>query len=375
MADATVFVNDLFDEDITIDNEAFPWVHAINIKAKLNAARQATFQFSTREGLERCSIGSTIRIQASKSDVAAGIDFVGKIKSVVPGYEISTATAFDYVADLNSSEMFNFKDRDFAGMDMIQAAKQALNNGMDDNIYHVDATTDIELRSLNRNCGVVYKPDQGFGGYQTRKSFLDKIFSETYTQQPSTRFLSGAYPALTYLRWYYAIRNNNFLEVFMPDIYTNTPVAKLGQNSFNVVGNGLNATIDTARMVNSIVVQSDATDFVATYADTNSINQYGSQSALITVKTPDPSKMKDLAFSIVNSNKEPAGAYTLIVENGHWIDLGDIVEVSIPTLPNSKRFFVKEYTTSIKDTVTTTLTLGIGRITTAELVRRVSAEG
>ena len=33
MADAAIFVNDLFDEDITVDNETFPLVHAISIEA------------------------------------------------------------------------------------------------------------------------------------------------------------------------------------------------------------------------------------------------------------------------------------------------------------------------------------------------------
>ena len=55
MADDTLLVNNLFDEDVTIDNETFPWVSAISIKAKFNAARQVTIQFSTREGLEMCN--------------------------------------------------------------------------------------------------------------------------------------------------------------------------------------------------------------------------------------------------------------------------------------------------------------------------------
>ena len=372
MAGAVVFVNDLFDEDITIDGKTFPWIHSISIKGKVNSARQVTIQFATREGLEMCKIGSTLRVQAGKSDVAKGIDFVGKIKSVVPSYDVSTATAFDYVADLNSSELFYVDDKDFAGMDLIQAAKMGLNNSQDDNIYHVDATTEINLKHFNTQCGVTYKKDQGFGGYQTRKSFLDNIFDEAYTAKPSTTYLGGAYPSFTFLRWYYAIRNNNILEAFQPDIYTEVPVATLGRNSFNIVGNGLNATIDTARMINSIIVKSDNSDYVAAYSDTSSINQYGSQSSLVSVKTSDPSKMDELARSIVNSNNEPAGAYTLMVENGHWIDIGNVVEVNITILEKSQRMVVNEYTTIIKNTITTTLTLGTGRITTSELIKRLA---
>jgi hypothetical protein len=375
MADATVFVNDLLDEEITIDGHTFPWVHAISIQGKLNAARRVTIQFSTREGLEMCNIGSTLRIQVGKSDIAKGIDFVGKIKSVVPSYDISTATAFDYVADLNSSELFHVKDNDYAGMDLMQAAQAGLNNSIDNNIYDVDKSAQINLKSLISQCGVVYKPNQGFGGYQTRKAFLDKIFNQAYTPQPSTAFLGGAYPGLSYLRWYYAIRNNNVLDIFQPDIYTQTPVISLGRNSFNVIGKGLAASVDTARMVNSIVVTSDKTDFVATYSDTNSINQYGSQSLLVNVSTPDTSLMKELAFSVVNSNNRPAGAYTLKVENGHWIELGDVVEVSIPTLKDNQRFFVKEYATTITNTINTSITLGAGRITPNELIKRISSKG
>ena len=374
MADATVFVNDLLDEDVTIDGHTFPWVHAISIQAKLNAARRVTIQFSTREGLEMCSVGRTLRIQVGKSDVAKGIDFVGKIKSVIPSYDISTATAFDYVADLQSSQLINYQDDHFAGMDLIPAAKAGLNNSMDDNIYEVDNNTIIDLKALNTLCGVKYKKDQGFNGYQTRKGFLDKIFAETYTSKPSDIFLEGAYPPLTFLRWYYFIRNNNVLEVIQPDIYTQTPVISLGRNSFNVIGKGLAATVDTARMVNSVAVTSDKTDYVATYADTSSINQYGSQSLLVNVKTANTSKMNDLAFSIVNSNSKPAGAYTLNVENGHWIDLGDVVEVSIPTLKDKQRFFVKEYNTTITNTINTSITLGAGRITTNELIKRISSK-
>ena len=99
MADAAIFVNDLFDEDITVDNETFPWVHAISIEAKVNAARKVTIQFSTREGLEMCSVGRTLRVQVGKSDVVGGIDFIGKIKMVSPSFEVSTAVAYDNISD------------------------------------------------------------------------------------------------------------------------------------------------------------------------------------------------------------------------------------------------------------------------------------
>ena len=161
MAGAAVFVNDLFDEDITIDGEAFPWFHSLSIKGKVNSARRVTIQFSTREGLERCNIGSTIKIQIGKSDVAKGIDFVGKVKSVIPSFGVSTATAFDYIADLNSSELFHVKDNDFAGMDLIQAAKMGLNNSQDDNIYHVDATTEIILNILIHNAELLTRKTKG----------------------------------------------------------------------------------------------------------------------------------------------------------------------------------------------------------------------
>jgi len=374
MAGAVVFVNDLFDEDITIDNVTFPWVHSISIKAKLNSARQVTIQFSTREGLAMCNIGSTLKMQIGKSDVANGINFVGKIKSVVPSFGVSTATAFDYIADLNSSELFYVKDKDYASMDLIQAAKMGLSNSKDDSIYHVDATTEINLKHFNTQCGVRYQNNQGFEGYQTRKAFLDKIFDEAYTAQPSSIYLGGAYPPLTFLKWYYAIRNNNVLEVFQPDIYTQAPVATLGRNNFNVVGNGLNATIDTARMINSVVVENDNIDYSIAVSDTSSINQYGSQSLLLSTELTNTSRIDELAHSIVSSNNEPAGAYTLLVENGHWIDIGNLVEITIPTLEKNRRMVVNEYTTTITDTITTTLTLGSGKITTADLIKRISTE-
>ena len=326
MADATVFVNDLFDEDITIDNETFPWVHAISIDAKVNTARKVTIQFSTREGLEMCSIGRTLRVQVGKSDVAGGIDFIGKIKTVIPSFEISTAIAFDYIADLKSSELVNYSDSDYAGMDLIMAAKSGINNSRENNKYVVDNVSHIDLVGFNGSCNVKYQKDQGFGGYQTRKSFLDKIFAEASTEMPPDQYLTGAYPNLSFLRWYYAIRRNNELEVFQPDIYTDAPVLSIGKTNFNVISKGLKATLDTTRMVNSVVVKSSNTDYVASYSDKGSITQYGSQSLLLDVKVSNPSKMDELAFELVNSGKEPAGAYTVAVENSHWIDLGNIVE-------------------------------------------------
>lgn len=370
-AGQVVFVNDLFDEDISIDNMTFPWVHSISIAAKLNSARKVTFQFSSREGLEMCSVGRTLRVQMGKSDIAEGIDFTGKIKMVIPGFEVSTAIAFDYIADLNSSQLVNYSDSEFAGMDLILAGKHAINNSFDDNRYVVDETSRINLDAFNVGCQVRYRQDQGFGGYQTRKSFLDKIFAEAYTEKPSDRHLSGAYPALTFLRWYYAIRKNNRLVAFQPDIYVDNPVMHIGKNNFNVADGGLQATIDTARMVNSVVVQSSEIDYVATYADTGSISQYGSQSLLVDTSLTSPSKMEDIAYSLANSNREPSGAYTVKVENAHWVDLGNVVEVSIPTLERSKRMVVKAYTTSITNTISTTLTLGSSKLTVSDLVKRV----
>ena len=372
MADAAIFVNDLFDEDITVDNETFPWVHAISIEAKVNAARKVTIQFSTREGLEMCSVGRTLRVQVGKSDVVGGIDFIGKIKMVIPSFEVSTAVAFDYIADLKSSELVNYSDGDYTGMDLIMAAKHGINNSMSNNKYIVDTITHINLDALNVSCRVKYKEDQGFGGYQTRKTFLDKIFAEASTEMPAGRHLAGAYPNLTFLPWYYAIRKNNELEVFQPDIYTANPVMHIGKNNFNVIGKGLNATIDTARMVNSVVVKSSETDYVSIYSDDSSIAQYGSQSLLLDSKVSSPSKMDELAYVVVNSGKEPAGAYTVAVENAHWVGLGNVVEVTIPTIEKSKRMVVKEYKTIIKDTVATTLTLGSGRLRMSDLIKRAS---
>ena len=177
MADATVFVNDLFDEDITIDNEAFPWVHAISIEAKVNTARKVTIQFSTREGLEMCNVGRTLRVQVGKSDIAGGIDFIGKIRTVVPSFEISTAIAYDYIADLNSSVLVNYLDSDYAGMDLIMAAKSGINNSRENNKYVVDNVSHIDLAGFNGSCNVKYQKDKGFNGYQTRKAFLDKVFA------------------------------------------------------------------------------------------------------------------------------------------------------------------------------------------------------
>ena len=372
MADATVFVNDLFDEDITVDNETFPWVHAISIEAKINTARKVTIQFSTREGLEMCSIGRTLRVQVGKSDVAGGIDFIGKIKMVIPSYEVSTAIAYDYIADLNSSKLVNFLDRDYAGMDLLMAAKHGINNSVGNNKYIVDAMSHINLDALNLSCGVKYKKNQGFEGYQTRKSFLNKIFAEASTEMSIQQYLSGAYPILTFLPWYYAIRKNNELEVFRPDIYTENPVMHLGRNNFNVIGTGLTGTIDTARMVNSVVVQSSETDYIATYSDDSSIAQYGSQSLLMNSKISNPSKMDEIAYTVVTSGKEPAGSYTVIVDNAHWVDLGNVVEVTLPTMEERRKFVVKEYKTIIKDAVITTLTLGSNKLRATDLIKRVS---
>ena len=371
MADATVFVNDLFDEDITVDNETFPWVHVISIEARLNTARKVTIQFSTREGLEMCSIGRTLRVQVGKSDVAGGIDFVGKIKMIIPSYEVSTAVAYDYIADLKSSKLVNFSDRDYAGMDLIMAAKHGVSNSVSNNKYIVDTMSHINLDALNVSCGVTYRGDQGFEGYQTRKSFLDKIFAEASTEMSTQQYLSGAYPNLTFLPWHYAIRKNNELEVFRPDTYTETPVIHLGKNNFNIVGAGLNGTIDTARMVNSVVVQSSETDYVATYSDDSSIAQYGSQSLLMNSKISNPSNMDEIAYAVVTSGNEPAASYTVIVDDAHWIDLGNIVEVTLPTLEERRRFVVKEYKTTIKDKIITTLTLGSNKLRTTDLINRI----
>ena len=289
----------------------------------------------------------------------------------------STITAMDLVSDLATSKIENIQWKDYGSQSMYMVARDICDY------------KGIEIEDLKETMRYSDASDQGkltsklnIYGYQTRKSFLDKLFElMAFNPNDTTIYKSSSSASTTYMtevnpfvEFYYAIRQGKKMEFFAPNKYDQrqTPVLKIGPNEANVVGEGLVGQIDSSSIINSITISStnDASK-VVTMEDGASIEKYGVFAKNFSYEGLDTTAMNETAFTILHKYKEPTNTYKIELVGAEWVQLGDLVEVSSPLLSKTELLPVVEKTVSVTDRVVTNLTVGSRSLDAKRLLQLV----
>ena len=393
---ANQYVNELYNVQATIDGIELSGITALNIKHKVNSARIVTITLESRQGLEMMRVGGIIKLNFGLSDAYAnkiinyeegtllGLtgysvpnNFYGRVKVIRPSLTSSTITAMDLVSDLATSQIENIQWRDYGSQDKYMVGKDICDY----------AGIDISLlnESMKYDEGVSngkLDPDENIYGYQTRKSFLDKLFetmafnpNDTVTYQsastPSVSYMSKSNP---FVEFYYAIKQGKTMEFFAPNRFDKRarPVLKIGTNEANIIGDGLVGQIDSSSIINSITLVSSNDDTKkVTLQDNTSIQKHGVYAKNISFNSSDTNAMKEAGYLILQKFKEPTNTYKVELAGGEWLQLGDLIEISSPLMASSELFPVIEKQISITDSVVTKIAVGSRSISTKKILELV----
>ena len=342
--------------EATIDGQEFlDWV-TLKYTAEVNKGRSITFSIAGSESLERCRIGGIVRIEVGRGGQSHNLTFEGVIQQVRPSAAVSSVTAVDFVSQLANSEIVRYQNQDVIGQDLYYLAADAANY------------KSVDTSQLTEGSGLMVTSDLApkLTGHMTRKDFMDNCF--TYMVKS---FEDIYHDKLTYIPWRYAIHEGGLMNFYLAD-YEHArarSVITLSPEHMNLTGDGIQAQIDTTRMVNSATFISSKDDAVyATVSDAGRIKQYGPQGKQFTFDTDRKDRLEELAMDEISRFGDPTITYTVQMSDGEWIALGDLVRVQMPSLKRDEVLPVIRYETSITDEIVTLLTLGEPSLSMAEYI-------
>ena len=343
----------------TIDNKPVDWI-TLKYTAEVNKGRSITFTIAGDESLERCRLGGLVSIEIGRKGKTHNLSFEGIITQFRPNLNVTAVTAVDYITQLATSEIVYYKNSDVIGKDLYYLAANAANY------------KSVDISNLTEGSGLMVTSDLApkLTGHMTRKEFIDKCFSYMVKV-----YDDSFHDKLTYIPWRYAIHQKGKLDFFLSD-YAHArarSVLTLSQETMNLTGEGIQAQIDSTRLVNSatFVSSSDETKYV-TVSDASRIKQYGPHGKVFTFDTDRKDRLEELAKDEINRFGDPTVTYTVEMTEAEWIALGDLVKVIVPSLKREEILPVVRYETTIGNGITTLLTLGEPALSMSEYIQLLS---
>lgn len=346
---------DKIELEASIDGGEFLDITEISFAAEVNKGRVISFTVNGREALERCRLGGVVRIEMGRGDQIHNLTFEGIIKSIQPGLQTSKVMAIDYVTQLATSEIIEYKSHQILNHDLYYLARDA-----------ADYKT-VSVSGLTEGSGIKATEDMGLVGFWHRKAFIDQCFSFMYQV-----YSDSDHPAFGYSPWRYAIRKGSQLDFWHSDSsnYKAAPVLTLTEGDDTISGNGIVATLDATRLVNSATYISKTDSTInSTYTDEHSVDRFGPQGKKVSFASNSRGRLLELAMNEVELNKEPTVTYSISLLNGEWVALGDLVRVVVPQLKRDDILPVVRAQTVIGNNARTVLTLGNTPLTVEEYIK------
>lgn len=341
----------------TVDGVDFSYISAFTLKQTVNGARTLTCAIQETDSLELCRLGAIITLEYGRGSLVEGKKFIGIIKVINPSIGGASITAIDYISQLANSEYVNYKPQDYVGEDLYFAAAAAA------------SYKEIDVSRLKQGTGMAITEGMSLWGYQTRKEFIDACFDELVEAQQD-----AIHPLLSYRPWYYAIHAENYMEFFQPDPQrTNAGYAlAISEADQNITDEGIVAQIDTTQIFNSVTVvsKSDNTLF-KTINDNHSIARYGVQSYKVDYDSADRDTLEGVARRVVNRYKSPTKSYSISLHAGEWLDLGNIVRITAPSLGTDETLPVVSYDVNASESLVTVVTLGERKLSISDYIKRL----
>jgi hypothetical protein len=349
---------DKIELEASIDGREFLDITSIRYSSEVNKARIINFTIAGRDALERCRLGGIVKIELGRGNQIHSLTFEGIIKSIQPGLETSTIMAIDYITQLATSEIVEYKSHQINNQDLYYLARNAAD-------YKA-----VSVTGLTEGSGIKATEDMGLVGFWTRKGFIDRCFSFMHKDN------SGSdYPPLSYTPWRYGIRNGSQMDFWYSDYknYKAAPVLTLTEGDEVILDKGIVATIDTTKMVNSATyISKDDSTIYSTHTDEHSVDRYGPHGTRVFFDSDNRGRLLQLALTEVELNKEPTITYTIEMSNGEWLALGDLVRVVVPQLKRDDILPVARLDVNVGGRVTTSVTLGEARLSMGEVIKRLS---
>ena len=349
-------------------------VNTLQMTHSFNESRVLNITTNDPSASTLCSLGSEITVvfghqqirpmvgRAPHNDI---LTFRGIIKAVYPKEGEYTITAFDFLTHLATSEQVDFTDTQYyKGWDGLAAIRDVVDNadvGIDTSaMITTSATGNPKLR------GGVVSDDWNIYGWKTRKEFIDGIIANMKHTAESDSYRNAFDP----ITFNYAIMDGVQLRAISTDILGSMkrPVLRLTDNE-NV---GIVASTNLSKMVNSCTVRSTLdSSILDTYENQHSIKTYGIQSAQFNLPLSRKVDCTDFARSYVEANKEPTITYTIELQNFLWFDLGNYIELEVPSLKKGAILPIAGYSIRFGDTITTTITMGENSLTPAQILKQI----
>lgn len=341
--------------EATIDGKEFLDIGVLKYTAEVNKSRSLTFTVNGREALERCRLGGVIQVEAGRGNQIHNLTFTGIIKNIRPGTVTSNVTAMDYVNQLATSEIVEYKSHQVLNKDLYYLARDAAD-------YKGVVTT-----TLDEGSGILATEDMGLTGLWTRKAFIDTCFNYMYRG-----FSDSDHPIFSYSPWQYAIRSGSQMDFWYSDHlnYQTDTKLTISEGDDNIKGKGIVATLDATKLVNSATYYSSTDETIySTHTDEHSVDRYGPSGKKVSFPSTSRGRLLELAMDDVEQNKQPTITYSIEMSNGEWIALGELIKVSVPQLKREDILPVVRYETTIGKEVNTVLTLGTPKLSMADYIK------
>jgi|TARA_Y100000592_G_scaffold40106_1_gene63612 hypothetical protein len=341
--------------EIHIDKEPFPFVSQMSMTAKVNSARTVTCMCSSLDGLEKVRIGAEVTIKFGRGNTITNKDFTGIIKLINPKLDKFGFVAYDLVSHLANSEVFNFKEGDYSNQDLYMSVADAADY------------KGISIAKMTKGSGINADSTMDIYGLQTRKAFIDNCMTFMVD-----RVLDIDHPKLSFLPYYYAIREGTELELFQPDHLHRHAKGDMvvSLDSANIANDGLVSSYTSVGMVNSCtVISKDDDTLINTYNDEGSIERYGVMSKVLTYDTDRKDILEKIGRLIVEQFNKPSIAYRISLLGAEWLTLGSLLELRSPALKTNEVLPVVSYNISIQDKIETVIEVGTPSLSTDTLIR------
>lgn len=341
--------------EITVDKEPFPFVTQMSMTAKVNAARTVTCVCSSLDGLDKVRVGAGVVIKFGRGNTITNKDFTGIIKIVNPGLDKFGFIAYDYISHLANSEFYNFEEGDYSNQDLYMSIADAADY------------KDVSVSKLTKGSGIKADSTMNIYGLQTRKTFIDNCMIFMVD-----RISDSDHPQLSFLPYYYAIREGTSFEVFQPDHLHQYAKGDMvvSLDSGTIANEGLVSSYTSVGMVNScIVVSKGDNTFYNTYNDEGSIAKYGVMSRRLTYDTTRKDVLEKIGRLIVEQFNKPSITYRVNLLGAEWLSLGSLLELKSPALKTSEVLPVISYNISIQNSIETVVEVGTPSLSTDTLIR------
>ena len=102
--------------------------------------------------------------------------------------------------------------------------------------------------------------------------------------------------------------------------------------------------------------------------DFGSQTKYGVIGNFLSYPSSDKNELENVAYSVLNNFKEPTVSYVVTLANHDHLDLGDLIEFDLPSLPKDDIKTIVNYEISFEDTIKTTYQVGQSKVTFQEFI-------